>query len=635
MTNARGAKRPKGRTLAEFGKLSTAERQLLACAAAGEIAVFGNVRPGSANDANKVRGAFIRFLALGGDEDAPVHETGVQLQGAWIEGALVLRGVETTSGLLLLDSDFSEPPFFYDARVTGALALSGSRIPGLQGDRLACDGPLFLRDGFISTDEVRLLGAKIGGDLACRGGTFQSVGGNALNADGIDVGGSVFLDKSFNATGTVRLIGAKIGSNFECSGGTFQNKGGDALDADRIDVRGSLLLNKTFTASGTVRLLGAKIGSNFECSGGTFRNEGGEALNASGVDTGGDLFMKDKFNATGEVRLVGAKIGGNFECNGGTFQNKNAYALSADRIDVRGSVFLMDNFKAAGTVRLPGSKIGSDLALREGLFESDELAVNLQGARIDGALMIDLVTIEAGVIDLNGTRVARLIDNERSWEKGVILDGFVYGAIVGGARTDARMRIGWLDKQPGAHSGKNGKGLEFRPQPWLQLRKVLREMGHYEAAREVGIAFERRKRQCGLVGQVPEISAGPALRAIGGWVYGNTARLLHIGYGALVGYGYRPLRLLMISTVVWLVFGGGYFAAARWDGAFVPSTQALFSRYGERCGLPAHVRWTDCKAIRLEYPQFYPLAYSLNGKRSLNDGLALASERYAAAGRVA
>ncbi|HQT74925.1 MAG TPA: hypothetical protein PLX84_13390, partial [Acidiphilium sp.] len=61
--------------------------------------------------------------------------------------------------------------------------------------------------------------------------------------------------------------------------------------------------------------------------------------------------------------------------------------------------------------------------------------------------------------------------------------------------------------------------------------------------------------------------------------------------------------------------------------------------------MPAHVRWTDCKAIRLEYPQFYPLAYSLNvllpvgnlgqeatwRKRSLNDGLALASERYAAA----
>jgi hypothetical protein len=34
---------------------------------------------------NRVRADFLRFLMLGGDKDAPIHEKGVQLQGAWME----------------------------------------------------------------------------------------------------------------------------------------------------------------------------------------------------------------------------------------------------------------------------------------------------------------------------------------------------------------------------------------------------------------------------------------------------------------------------------------------------------------------------------------------------------------------
>lgn len=465
MTDAGTARRPKGRTLAEFGKLSAAEQELLDCAAAGEIAEFGGVRPESGTDANTVRGAFIRFLALGGDEEAPLHEKGVCLQGAWITETLDLHGVESRGGLLLANSVFENAPVFIDARIKGSLILSGSRVPGIEGDGLICDARLFLKNKFVATGEVRLLVAKIGDDLECSDGTFKNEDGYALYADAVNVGGSVLLGNEFAATGTVRLLGAKI---------------------------------------------------------------------------------------------------------------------------------------------------GGDLVLRGGLLGSKEEAVDIEGASVNGALMINGVTIKAGMISLIGAKVATLVDDAKSWDKGVNLDGFVYGAFGGKAPTDAKMRIGWLDKQPGAHSGKDGNGSTFRPQPWQQLRKVLREMGHYEAAREVGIAFERRKRECGLIGQVPEISVGQALRAVGGWVYGKTARLLHWGYGALVGYGYRPLRLLMIAAIVWVVCAGAYFAASRWEGAFVPSTQSLFSQYGGTCGVPAHIRWTDCKAIRFEYPQFYPLVYSLN-----------------------
>src|SRR3546814_2225401 len=50
---------------------------------------------------NRVRAAFVRFLALGGDEQAPVHENGVELQGAWLVGSLNLATTKTPYALYL------------------------------------------------------------------------------------------------------------------------------------------------------------------------------------------------------------------------------------------------------------------------------------------------------------------------------------------------------------------------------------------------------------------------------------------------------------------------------------------------------------------------------------------------------
>src|SRR3546814_8768674 len=50
---------------------------------------------------NRVRAAFVRCLALGGDEQAPVHENGVELQGAWLVGSLNLATTKTPYALYL------------------------------------------------------------------------------------------------------------------------------------------------------------------------------------------------------------------------------------------------------------------------------------------------------------------------------------------------------------------------------------------------------------------------------------------------------------------------------------------------------------------------------------------------------
>lgn len=78
------AGRALGRSLGDFAPLSSAETVLLDAARRGVDAVIATDRPSAETDANRVRADFVRFLALGGVADAPVHEHGVQLIGGWL-----------------------------------------------------------------------------------------------------------------------------------------------------------------------------------------------------------------------------------------------------------------------------------------------------------------------------------------------------------------------------------------------------------------------------------------------------------------------------------------------------------------------------------------------------------------------
>src|SRR5436190_18756417 len=95
--------RPSGRTLAEFGELSAAEKTLVECCRRGKEALIAEARPKRRTKANQVRASLIRFLALGGDERAPVHEYGVALRGAWITDTLEIEDNTIPYSLSLID----------------------------------------------------------------------------------------------------------------------------------------------------------------------------------------------------------------------------------------------------------------------------------------------------------------------------------------------------------------------------------------------------------------------------------------------------------------------------------------------------------------------------------------------------
>lgn len=110
----------------------------------------------------------------------------------------------------------------------------------------------------------------------------------------------------------------------------------------------------------------------------------------------------------------------------------------------------------------------------------------------------------------------------------------------------------------------------------------------------------------------------------------------HMLYGALTGYGYRPMRLLAWILGIWLFFTSVYWYAALEQNVFAPSNPLVFQNeayatcrkeYGEGwqkrspdTPIPASIgNWYTCDALRGEYTGFSPGAYSLDILLSLVD----------------
>ncbi|MBX5472418.1 MAG: hypothetical protein IRZ23_08155 [Acetobacteraceae bacterium] len=201
---------PFGRMLTDFQPLKEAEEKILHAVAAGTPAIIGQSRPEPESQACAVRAEFLRFLALGGDADAPVHEKGIIVQGAWITGTLDLSDTEIGRALIFRNCRFAAAPRLYDANVRGFLSWEGCALPGLKADRLQCRSGLYLRGGFEAEGEVRLRGAKIGGNLDCSESKFENANGFAVNAEGMFVSG-VFIFRDVTITrGSINLGFAQV-----------------------------------------------------------------------------------------------------------------------------------------------------------------------------------------------------------------------------------------------------------------------------------------------------------------------------------------------------------------------------------------------------------------------------------------
>ena len=483
--------------------------------------------PEDCNDSNTIRAEVIEWLCTNKEARELVSHNGLLVAGIKITGRLGLSFADIPFPLGFFDSVLDDDIYLQHARVK-LLNLGGSRTKAISADGVKVKGDIFLDYGFLAQGEVRLLGADIGGNLNCDGGSFENKSGYALSADGVKVKGNVFLRKEFNATGEVCFVGADIGGNLFCTGGKFINDGGNALYADGIKVKGDVFLDEGFLAHGEVRLLGADIDGDLLCTGGIFENKGGYALNADRLKVKGSVFLDKEFHAHGEVRLLSADIGGQLSCRDGSFENKSGYALCAESM------------------------------------------------RVDGTFIWETKQRPIGSIDLMHARIGQLTDNKESWpESGkLLIDGFEYEALGPDATPKtAEERLEWIRLQ---------EPRPFKPQPYEQLAKVLRNMGHESDARKVLIAKQDDLRKYGDLK----------------WWSKEWNHFL----GRTIGHGWKPWRVFVRFIIPFIIIGYGFFSWADYLQIMQPSKERVYMSE----------EFKDSGEIPAVYPKFSPLVYSVD-----------------------
>jgi hypothetical protein len=262
-SNHKGASNDSAKKLVDLGRaafpdLTSPEEKMLRAAANGQLANIGPsaVPEDPSNDAGNedqewgeeraIRAAVLRWLAI-----TPVATTLMDPRGIALLGAQILGDLDLAFATVVV------PTFFAHCRVenltlTSAtlrnLNLPGSWIRSLSADALHLQGNLFIRNGFVATEEVRMRDAQIEGDIDCDGGEFRNPNGLALDLIAVNVRGQISMREGFKASGEVNLTGAKIGGDLNCKGGVF-----NVLAAERVSAGGRFWWNN-INASGDLEL---------------------------------------------------------------------------------------------------------------------------------------------------------------------------------------------------------------------------------------------------------------------------------------------------------------------------------------------------------------------------------------------
>ncbi|MDD9883801.1 MAG: hypothetical protein OXU62_04540 [Gammaproteobacteria bacterium] len=551
----------------------------------------------------EIRGEFLRGLFLGGyDEKADYR--GTYIVNANIIDTLEMEFCETKFPVRFRACCFAKEICFQQLTCP-ELDFSGCTLKnGFDARMVKVAGGVDMKE-VDATAIVSFAGAEVGGQIECAGGIFHKKEGGALSAQGIRVASDVLLNDGFKAVGEVNLLGADIKGQLNCAGGIFRNKGSIALNAQSMKVASSVFLSagdsdgehaKTFMAEGGVDLAGAEIGGQLNCEGGIFRNERDIAINAQGIKVTDGMYMRKGFDAKGAVYLLGAEIHGQLDCRGGCFHDKGGFALIAQGIKVASDVLLIPHptegrdedeiFSANGWVSFLNATIGGNLMLHNCKLTH----LSLKGTNVLGEFRDDANIYK----DQNGNDI--VLD----------IDGFRYHRL-NVAKEREKDRLEWV--------GLMSKVDRFYPQPYEQLMKVYREMGHMNLARKVGFELEKKRHK-----QL-RLNRDHKRFVVLGWAWWMWCWILR----ATIGYGYKPFRTLWwfpFAIVVGLPLFSGVLCPQKWTSpSVVMSTLGNGITEQSECErwrmLPSDVgalvspEWRDGEVPPEGYPKFIPLFYAI------------------------
>jgi hypothetical protein len=597
---------------------------------------------------------------------------GILASWANIRGPLFLKKCNFSGEIKLLGAKITGQLNCGGAKlsvVEGAYALS------VDGTEIG--GDVFLDEGFESTGTIRFVGAKIAGQLNCGGAKLSvSEGTDALSADGAEIGGDVFLHKQFESTGTIRFLGAKISGVLNCAGAKLSvAEGTNALAADRAEIGGDVHLNEHFESTGEICFLGAKITGQLNCGGAKLSvPEGAYALAADGAEIGGDVFLNEQFESTGTICFPGAKITGNLECGGAKLSvAEGTNALTADNAEIGGDVFLNDGFESNGTIRLLGVRIRGDLACADAkLGVNGQPALNADSAEIQGYFFFyrgsesldeirllgaqigrDLIFLGAKIatvychnlhilgdlywtgiqeskevfLNLAGVKLRNLHDDQKSWPHSgnLILDGLTYEELtLHEWPSDEQIMNRWSGPELGLKVDERIEWLmrqspeeRLKPQPWMQLAKLLESRGDRKDAKHVIYRFRKLRAEQKIFNIIKFvlglilIPLRIALFILTPWKSIPLAwpYLRHPNRSWSIAFAWleeAPLRILYTISFS-VLLGAHIFAGAEYNQAMIETVQTQPNAV-QVDGKSGSITY---KPVSAYYPKFQPFIYAL------------------------
>ena len=399
---------------------------------------------------HEIRAGFLRFLALGGDDNVPVQEAGLEIYGAYIVGDVDLCRGNCVKKLVLNETHIDGSLQIEDASL-GILALQKSYVSGIVGRRSKIDGTLLL-DGIQCVGEISLYRAKIGGNVQCSGANLKRNANNftVLNCYHATIGGDVLLNDGFTAQGGISLQNASIEGCIYCTGGVFNADGdkdkegniytGTALDCSNASIRGDVLLiargSERFKAKGMVSFHSATIGGKFDCTGGSFdgtthfcasESKIGTALDCQNTSIKREVVLGDssskqgnsvsggRFEALGTVTFCGANLVAGLNCIGGLFDGATSTgkhlkqfgtSLDCTNSTIKQGAYLGalssgECFESRGEVSFYGANIDGELYCSGGSFQGfrriGETDRNSDTREPDYSLRCAYLTVSHGV----------------------------------------------------------------------------------------------------------------------------------------------------------------------------------------------------------------------------------------------
>jgi hypothetical protein len=537
----------------------------------------------------EINGSFeLRGTTLVNRTDYALHADRLQIAGALlavgidVEGQLRMPGLTTGGNVNFAGADLNNPSGYSldgnGLHVGGNLHCVADKE---SGRRFRSTGRMFLPSAHVESD-FSLRGAQLyppEDDLREDGASPRFFDAKAaLVADRIRVGGNLDADRDFDigenfeSTGTLRIVNAKIGGSLRMSWARVDLSGGvepfeevmvnvpdgpyphRALHLDGTRIDGGFDARNAKVA-GLVRLVDVAVQGSVVLDGAVFSNRGGDVIEGRRFTTGGNLDARGIL-VFGSVLLPEANIGANLDLRAGRFVDPGRYRRDGSHkpsVDLRVAQIARDlvcawaerekrPFSAQGEIRVRRTEVG-----RQTNFQGAELragpkntAINAFGL-ITQDLRLDVGEEPVGKVNLRHARCHTLADNDKFWGASghIELDDFRYDAfdepIEPNQKPKITRRLKLLDK---------ALDSRYRPSPYDQFAAMLRSSGNEEHAAVVLI--EKQKRRY--------IALARSHRRLG-W----GLRLWSFVQRAVVGYGYRPIRALMVLVAL-LVLGTTWFS---------------------------------------------------------------------------